>query len=133
MFELLDETTPIIRFMDSREIPRLPDISNFKFLDQLIITGANLVEIHPSIGKLDKLEMLVLAENKIKSVPKEIGNLKNLRFLNLVGNQISSFPDEIRFLDKSNGGSLFRLAVKKEEIGEENYNRLKKLLPSTII
>lgn len=133
LFELLDETTPIIRFMGSREIPRLPDVSKFKFLDQLIITEANLVEVHPSIGNLEKLEMLVLAENKIKKIPKEIGYLKNLRFLNLVGNKITDFPDEIRFLDKSNGGSLFRLAVKKEDIGEENYSKLKKLLPLTII
>jgi len=129
LFELLDEKTPVIRFM-TREIPRMPDISKFKSVDQLIITNAGMVELHSSIGMLENLEMLVLSENKIKVLPKEIGDLKNLTFLNIIGNPITEFPDEISKLDKSNGGSLFRLAVKKEQIGENNYQKLKKLLPS---
>jgi hypothetical protein len=129
LFELLDEKTPVIRFM-TREIPRMPDISKFKSVDQLIITNAGMVELHSSIGSLKNLEMLVLSENKIKALPKEIGDLNNLTFLNIIGNPITEFPDEISKLDKSNGGSLFRLAVKKEQIGERNYERLKKLLPS---
>lgn len=133
LFELLDETTPTIRFIGSKEIPRLPDISKFKMLDQLIITDAKLVELHSSIGNLENLEMLVLAQNKIKSIPKEIGRLKKLTFINLVGNEIIDFPEEIKYLDKSNGGSLFRLAVRKEEIGVDNFIKLKKLLPSVII
>lgn len=130
LFELIDEKTPTIRFM-TKEIPRLPDISKFKNLDQLVITGAKLVEIHPSIGKLDKLEMLVLTNNRIKSLPKEIGSLSNLTFINLIGNPITEFPNEISYLDKSNGGALHRLAVKVEDIGEENYRKLKELLPTT--
>jgi Leucine-rich repeat (LRR) protein len=133
LFELLDETTPTIRFIASREIPRLPDLSKFKMLDQLIITDANLVELHSSIGDLENLEMLVLTQNKIKTIPKEIGKLKKLTFINLVGNEIVDFPEDIKYLDKSNGGSLFRLAVRKEEIGVENFIKLKKLLPSVII
>jgi hypothetical protein len=132
LFELMDEKTPTIRFM-TREIPRLPDISKFTNLDQLIITGAKLVELHPSIGKLTNLEMLVLSENRIKSIPKEIGELKNLTFLNLIGNPITDFPIEISYLDKSKGGSLHRLGVKVEDIGEENYRKLKELLPTTHI
>jgi len=131
LFELMDEQTPLIRFM-TREIPRLPDISRFKKLDQLIITGAKLVELHPSIGKLASLEMLVLSDNRIKELPKEIGNLKNLTFLNLTGNPIKSFPEEIKYLDKSNGGSLYRLGVKEGDIGEDNYKKLKALLPKTL-
>lgn len=130
LFELIDVNTPIIRFM-SREIPKLPDISKFKLLDQLIITGANMVELHPSIGSLSKLEMLVLAKNRIKSLPSEIGNLKGLTFLNLMGNPLTEIPTEIKYLDKSNGGSLFHLAVDKKDIGEKNYQRLKELLPTT--
>ena len=115
----------------TREIPRLPDMSKFTQLDQLIITGAKMVDLHPSIGKLSNLEMLVLTDNRIKTLPREIGNLKNLTFINLIGNPIEFIPYEITYLDRSNGGSLFRLAVKREEIGEENYQRLKELLPST--
>ena len=130
LFELIDAETPTIREM-AREIPRLPDISRFTKLDQLIITGAKLVDIHPSIGKLVNLEMLVLAENRIKSLPKEIGLLTKLTFLNLTGNPITEIPDEIKYLDKSKGGSLHRLSIKAEDIGEENYQRLKELLPTT--
>ena len=129
LFELIDANTPTIRFM-TREIPRLPDISKFKNLDQLIITSAKMVELHPSIGNLKNLEMLVLTDNRIKSLPKEIGNLKNLTFINITGNPITEIPDEIRYLDKQNGGSLFRIAVKKEDIGNKNYEKLKELLPS---
>lgn len=132
LFELIEETTPTIRFM-TREIPKLPNISKFKSLDQLIITNAKLSEIHPSIGELHNLEMLVLTSNKIKALPKEIGNLKNLQFLNLIDNPIIDIPDEITYLDKSNGGSLHRLGVKEEHIGHENYQKLKTLLPTTLI
>lgn len=130
LFELLDENTPMIRFM-TREIPKLPDLKRFKMLDQLLITNASLVELHPSIGTLKNLEMLVLTDNKIKSLPKEIGLLKNLTFINITGNKNIDIPNEISYLDKSNGGSLFRIAVKEEEIGTENYKRLKELLPTT--
>ena len=132
LFELLDLQTPAIKLM-SREIPRLPDISRFKNLDQIIITDAKLVELHESIGKLSNLEMLVLTNNKLKSLPKEIGLLKKLEFININGNHISDFPDEISNLDKSNGGSLIRIALNREEIGDENYHKLKRLLPTTTL
>jgi hypothetical protein len=132
LFELIDDETPTIRFM-TREIPKMPDISKFSNLDQLIICNAKMHELHPSIGRLNKLEMLVLTENKIKTLPKEIGLLKNLTFLNLIGNPIQEIPNDITYLDKSNGGSLHRIAVKEEEIGSENYQKLKKLLPTVLI
>lgn len=132
LFELMDENTPTIRFM-TREIPKMPDISKFKSLDQLIITNAKMVELHPSIGKLTNLEMLVLTENRIKELPREIGALKNLQFLNIIGNPIKEIPSDIAYLDKSNGGSLHRIGVRQEDIGEENYRRLKELLPTTLI
>jgi hypothetical protein len=132
LFELIDNETPTIRFM-TREIPKMPDISKFSNLDQLIICNAKMHELHPSIGRLSKLEMLVLTENKIKTLPKEIGLLKNLTFLNLIGNPIQEIPNDIAYLDKSNGGSLHRIAVKEEDIGSENYQKLKKLLPTALI
>jgi Leucine-rich repeat (LRR) protein len=132
LFEMLSEDTPSIRIM-KREIPRLPDLSRFKNVDQFIITDAELVEIHPSLGNLVTLEILSLPNNKIKSLPKEIGNLKNLELLNLVDNKIEYFPEEIKNLDKSNGGSLLRLCVKETDIGSENFNKLKRLLPQTEI
>jgi len=132
LFEMLDADTPTIRFMN-REIPKMPDISRFKAVDQLIITDAKMVELHPSMGKLMDLQLISLTGNKLKTLPKEIGNLKKLEFLNLTGNPIKEIPSEIAYLDKSRGGNLFRLGVTLDDIGEENYQRLKVLLPQTII
>jgi Leucine-rich repeat (LRR) protein len=132
LFEMFPEDTPTIRIMN-RDVPKLPSLSRFKNIDQFIITKAKLVELHPSIGDLKNLEMLVLTDNRIKTLPKEIGALKNLVFLNLTGNPIKDIPFEITYLDKSNGGSLHRLGIKEGDIGEENYQKLKLLLPKTEI
>ena len=77
--------------------------------------------------------MLVLSENELTTLPKEIGNLKNMVFLNLVGNKLIEIPEEIKYLDKSNGGSLYRLAIKPDDIGSKNFTKLKELLPSVIM
>jgi Leucine-rich repeat (LRR) protein len=130
LFELMDENVPSIKFM-TREIPKLPDMSRFKNVDQMIITNAKMVELHPSIGALSNLEMLVLSGNKIKSLPKEIGMLSKLEFLNLDGNPIKDIPNEIKYLDVSNGGSLHRIGVNETDIGRDNYLKLKELLPTT--
>lgn len=132
LFELFPEEIPTIRIMN-REVPKLADMKRFKNLDQLIVINAKLVELHPSVCSLEKLELLSLTNNKLKSLPREIGSLKNLEFMNLIGNNITDFPSEISYLDKSNGGKLHRLAVKEEEIGAENYLKLKRLLPQTEI
>jgi Leucine-rich repeat (LRR) protein len=115
----------------NKEIRKLPNISKFKKLDQLIITNAKLGEIHPSIGNITNLNMLVLTNNQVNKLPKEIGYLKNLEFLNIKGNKDIEIPEEISMLDKSKGGSLFRIVVNAEDIGERKYNRLKELLPTT--
>ena len=131
LFELLEVDTPKIRFMD-REIPKLPDISRFKMVDEFIIVNAKLVELHPSIGHLEHLELLSLPKNKLKSLPKEIGMLKNLIFLNISNNPIKDFPMEIGNLDRSRGGSLYRIAVSESDIGAKNYQKLRELLPNAV-
>lgn len=132
LFEMIDNRVPVIKF-ENREIPRLPDISKFDSLDELMLLNTKLVSLHPSIGALKNLEMISLPNNKIKELPKEIGQLKKLEFINIKGNPIEVIPDEIRFLDKSNGGSLYRISVNETDLSKENYSRLKKLLPTTVI
>jgi len=135
LFDFFDVETPIIK-IDSetstkkRRVPRLPDISRFKQIKHLVIMDSALSELHPSIGSLKTLKMVVLCGNKIKELPSEIGQLTNLTFLNLVGNPITVIPDSIKFLDKSMGGSLSKIAVRKEDISEANYRKLTELLPS---
>jgi hypothetical protein len=129
LFDMQDEFTPILKFKD-REVPKMPDISKFSELHTLIIAKGKLHSLHPSVGKLTNLKELLLPDNKLTMLPKEIGNLKELLMLNILGNKIQSIPDEIKYLDKSNGGNLYRIACRREEIGEANYRRLKELLPS---
>lgn len=128
-FDYLDENETEIS-LSGKKIPKLPNLSKFKKLDQLLLSGISLTDIGPSIGSLQTLELLSLSDNKIKSLPKEIGDLKNLDFLNIKGNQIEHIPEELSKLDESNGGKLYRIAVLQSDIGEVNYQKLKKLLPS---
>ncbi len=132
LFEILDENTPAIRFMN-RKIDRIPDISKFKSLDHIIITDGKMVDIDKSIGSIKNLAILSLPGNLLTTLPKEIGDLKQLVFLNLKGNPITEFPEELSYLDKSNGGSLEIVIAKVEDIGVKNYNKLKQLLPTAVI
>lgn len=130
LFDLMEEVTPVIKFI-GKEVPKLANMKRFTQLTQLIICDSKLCELHSSISNLKKLETLSISKNKLKKLPKEIGDLKNLAFLNIIGNPIKEIPDEIKYLDKSNGGSLVRIAVKESDVGEKNYKKLKKLLPTT--
>jgi hypothetical protein len=132
LFDIMEETTPIIIFKD-REVPKMGDLSKFKNLETLEMNNTNLVSIHPSVCSLSNLEVMVIRDNKITTIPLEIGNLKNLIFLNILGNKIIEIPDTIKYLDKSNGGNLHRVAVSVKDIGVDNYEKLKKLLPNTQI
>ena len=132
LFDVIEEYTPVIRFVD-RKVPKLPNMSKFKNLNTLIICNSGLREIHPSIGELTSLEELLLPNNSLTELPSEIGKLKNLIFININGNKITKIPDEIKYLDKTNGGNLYRISFNRDEIGEANYNKLKELLPTTKI
>jgi hypothetical protein len=129
LFEMMDHNTPVIRFRD-KEVPKLPDMSQFKNLDILEIDNARMVELHPSVGSLEHLEYLIIPNNRIKQIPEEVSKLKNLLFINMVGNPITEIPDSIKYLDTSNGGSLHRMAIRTADIGENNYLKLKTLLPN---
>jgi Leucine-rich repeat (LRR) protein len=129
LFDIIDEFTPIIRILN-RDIPKLANLSRFTKLNTLAIANANLSKLHKSLKTLTNLKELILPNNKLTSLPKEIGALQNLIFLNILGNKITNIPDEIKFLDKTNGGKLYRLAVTPKDIGKHNYDRLRKLLPS---
>jgi hypothetical protein len=132
LFEVIEETTPMIIFKD-KEVPKMGDVARFKNLQTFEMNNTKLTNIHPSVCSLKNLEVMVLRDNKITTIPSEIGNLKNLIFMNILGNEIIEIPDTIKYLDKSNGGNLHRLAVSEKDIGENNYKKLKKLLPNTIL
>ena len=132
LFDYLDEDTDTIAF-NNQKIPKLPDLSRFKNVDQVLILSTGLREIHPSLFNITKLNLLSLSENKLTSLPSGIGKLKNLDLLNIKGNPITSVPDEIAELDKTRGGNLYRLSVDVNDVGEEVFNRLRELLPSVVV
>lgn len=132
LFDMLDVDQPTIRFK-KREIPKLPDLSRFRNTTMIYLGEIKLRELEPSLFNLPKLEILAVPKNSITSIPKEIGKCKTLTFMNLVGNRISEIPDEIAQLDKTRGGSLYRISVREDEIGEKNYKKLKRLLPSVLL
>lgn len=132
LFEVIEETTPMIIFKD-KEVPKMGDLTRFENLQTFEMNNTKLTNIHPSVCTLKNLEIMVLRDNKITTIPNEIGNLKSLIFMNILGNKIVEIPDTIKYLDKSNGGNLHRLAVSQKDIGENNYEKLKRLLPNTIL
>ena len=129
LFEMMDNFTPIFKFMN-KELVRIPDVSKFKELHTFIVAKSKLRHIDSSIGSLENLKELLLPENDLTTLPKEIGQLKNMIMLNLLGNKLKTIPEEIKYLDKSNGGSLYRISVSRDDIGESNYQKLRRLLPS---
>jgi len=132
LFEVIEETTPMIIFKD-KEVPKMGDLTRFNNLQTFEMNNTKLINIHPSVCNLNNLEVMVLRDNRITTLPNEIGNLKNLIFMNILGNKIVDIPETIKYLDKSNGGNLHRLAVSQKDIGEDNYKKLKRLLPNTIL
>ena len=91
--------------MPQDELLRLIDQAlegGWKTLD---LSGKNLTELLPEIGKLTQLETLILGKrkkrwgefvgNQLKTLPTEIGQLTNLKTLLVEGNHLESLPVEI--------------------------------------
>jgi hypothetical protein len=145
IFDFFDIETPVISIdsetstfglqsaHENRVIRSLPDISRFKALSHLVIIGSGLEKFHPSIKSLENLKNLTLAGNNISEIPSEFSGLKSLLFLNLWDNPIEYIPSDIKYLDSSNGGKLLNLIINKDKISNDNYLRLKELLPTVSI
>jgi hypothetical protein len=132
LFDMLDVEQPVIRFT-KREIPKLPDLSRFRNTSMIFLGEIKLRELNASIFTLPNLEILAVPKNGLTALPKEIGKCKRLVFLNIVGNKITDIPEELGQLDVAMGGNLHRVSVRKDEIGEKNYEKLKRLLPSALL
>lgn len=131
-FDVFNDNVVSLTFADEL-IPRVPDLSRFKSVDLIHIMNCKLKELHKSITSLKNLQTLSISHNKIEELPNFIGDCKNLVFINLTGNKIKYIPNDIGKLDPSNGGSLVMMSLKTEDVGEENFNKLKKLLPNVEI
>ena len=81
------------RNLDLRALP--PEISFFRSLQKLDLTGNHLRELPPEIGNLTALRYLDLAGNHLRELPSEIGKLTALTWLNLQNTQLRDLPPEI--------------------------------------
>lgn len=129
MFDILSDNVPALAFSE-KIIPIIPNVSRFKNADYLYIDNCKLKELHQSIVTLDGLTAISIPFNKMEVLPHYIGDCRNLVFINLVGNKIKHIPNDISKLDPTNGGKLVQMSVRKEDIGNDNYEKLRKLLPS---
>ncbi|XP_009343375.3 disease resistance protein RUN1 [Pyrus x bretschneideri] len=93
-------------------LEKIPDLSGSPNIRKLDLRGCtSLVEVHDSVGCLDKLEVLYLTGcSKLTGFAKRLG-LRSLRFLNLNGcRSLKSFPEiegkmeSLRYLDMEESG-----------------------------
>ena len=78
---------------DIKELP--PEIGRLTSLERLTVVGNELTSLPPEIGQLTQLTSLSLASNRLMSLPPELGELTDLTDLDLSENQLTSLPPEI--------------------------------------
>ncbi|MEG4404164.1 leucine-rich repeat domain-containing protein [Microcoleus sp. MON2_D5] len=90
--------------MTREEAVRRIDQAAEEKLTELDLSGLDLEELPPEIGKCTQLEMLVLGKleegwkrvgNKLTEFPDAVLQLTNLKILSIANNQITSIPEEI--------------------------------------
>ena len=73
------------------ELP--PEIGRLTNLTELALISNQLAELSPEIGRLTNLTELYLSNNQLTELPPEIGRLTNLTELDLGGNQLPIPPE----------------------------------------
>ena len=95
MSQLLFPNLTVIELNQSKGLIRTPNFLSTPNLERLILQGCtSLLEVHPSIGDLEKLHLLDLKDCKsLESVPDGICKLKSLETLSLSGcSQVMRLP-----------------------------------------
>jgi len=97
-------------------------------LEYFNLSNNAITEIPKSFGLMKKLKNLDLSDNRIEEIPAEIMNLTKLEELKLENNQLTMLPKQINRLSK-----LKILKLKGNKLSEEEKNRIRNALPSTVI
>lgn len=94
--EVLNRQKLRLTHLEITELPK--EISLFRKLRELGLSGNQLRNLPPSFATLDSLTRLDLGENLFEELPLEICNLQSLTDLSLEGNQLRTLPPEIENL-----------------------------------
>jgi Leucine-rich repeat (LRR) protein len=133
----------LLNFDECKFITHIPDVSGAPNLERLsLVCCKNLVEIHDSVGFLDKLEILNVGGcGKLQNIPPI--QLTSLQHLNLSHcSSLVSFPEILGNMKNITSLSLEDTAIRKFPYSIGNLPRLKRLelhgcgkllLPSSII
>ena len=125
--EELHEETEVINF-DNLNLTSFPDeIFKCKKILILWLSGNEINEIPPAIGKYSMLQWLNLGSNKIKTLPAEIGGLVSLIQLNLENNPIPELPKEVSQFKELEILNLSNTPFKNKWEGIKNIQSLKQL------
>ncbi|XP_035546430.1 disease resistance protein RUN1-like [Juglans regia] len=92
---LLSKNLTIIDFSESKYLTKIPDLSSCSNLEKLILFECkSLVEVHDSVGFLDKLVVLSFDEcPSLKNLPRSF-KLRSLEVLELLGcTSLENFPE----------------------------------------
>ncbi|XP_043691615.1 disease resistance protein RUN1-like isoform X2 [Telopea speciosissima] len=92
----------ILNLSHSNHLNRTPDFSGLPSLEKLMLEGCtSLVEVHQSIGHLNRLVLLNLKDCKIlKNLPSSICRLKSLESLILTGcSKLDKLPEDLGEMD----------------------------------
>jgi tetratricopeptide (TPR) repeat protein len=115
--------------LSSNKINTIPPvIGKLANLRELSLNKNQIKELPNEFGKLHQLKTLNLRQNGLTQLPKTIATLNSLENLDLALNQLTVLPFEI-----ANLKNLKVLTLVGNEISTKEQNKIKSLLPNTII
>jgi Leucine-rich repeat (LRR) protein len=88
----------VLNLKNSKFLTKIPNFSQVPILEILILEGCtSLVELHESIGNLQRLVLLNLKEcQNLRNLPGSTSNLKSLQILNLSGClKVDKLPEQL--------------------------------------
>ncbi|XP_058779383.1 TMV resistance protein N-like [Vicia villosa] len=124
------EHLTFMNFSDCDSLTKLPDVSATPNLTRILVNNCrNLVDIHESVGDLDKLVTLSTEEcPKLKSFPRGLRS-KYLEYLNLRKcSNIQSFPDVLAEVENMKNIDIGGTGIKKFPSSIENFKGLEELV-----
>ena len=123
----LENLENLIIYGTLEELPE--SVSNLKNLEWLVIENLGLIKLPNNLGNLSNLKYLRASRNKLTFLPESIGELNKIFEVDFNYNQIVEFPNSFENLSNT----LYRLLIRGNNYGDEEFEKLKISLPNTQI